>query len=136
MLKRVTIGILSFVVLDGLWLGFAMKSFYRDHLGPIALTAVDGSLAPIWTAAAPVYLLMALGLAVFVMPRVERGSLVMALQYGAVFGWILFGVYDLTNYSTLRGYSGVFAAVDSLWGGVTCGLTAVAMTRFGSAKSV
>jgi uncharacterized membrane protein len=134
-LKRVAIGILSFVVLDGLWLGLLMKSFYREHLAAIAFTAADGSLSPIWAAAAPVYLLMSLGIAVFVMPKVERGSLVTAARYGAVFGWILFGVYDLTNYSTLRGYSGLFAAVDTMWGGVTGGLTAVVMTWFGSARS-
>lgn len=134
MLKRLAIGVLSFVVLDGLWLGLVMNSFYREQLGPLALLASDGSLAPIWAAAAPVYLLMSLGIALFVVPRVRRGSLADAAWYGAVFGWILFGVYDLTNYSTLRGYPGIFAAVDMAWGGVACGVTAVMVTRFGWSK--
>ncbi len=121
-------------MLDGLWLGLVMNSFYRQQLGPLARLAPDGSLAPIWAAAAPVYLLMALGIAMFVVPRVRRGSMVEAAKYGAVFGWILFGVYDLTNYSTLRGYPGIFAAVDIAWGGVACGVTAVLVTRFGGSK--
>ncbi|MBP8273559.1 MAG: DUF2177 family protein [Acidobacteria bacterium] len=135
MLKRIAIGIASFVVLDGLWLGVVMKQFYRSELGPIALTAPDGSLAPIWLAAAPVYVLMAIGIAVFVMPKVEKGTALTALGYGALFGWILFGVYDLTNYSTLRGYSPVLTIVDIAWGGVSCALTSAVMKALGSPKS-
>ena len=59
----------------------------------------------------------------------------MAAGYGALFGWILFGVYDFTNYSTLRNYSLTFAIVDTVWGGVTCALTAVAVTRLAPVRS-
>lgn len=131
MLKRLLIAIVSFLVLDGLWLGVVMNSFYREHLGPIALIAADGALAPIWAATVPVYILMGLGIAVFVAPRATNGSLSAAARYGAVFGWVLFGVYDFTNYSTLRNYPLNFALVDAVWGGVTCGLTSIAVVKFG-----
>ena len=135
MLTRFVIAAASFLVLDGLWLGVVMSAFYREHLGPIALTAADGSLAPIWAATVPVYVLMALGISVFVAPRVTNRSLLAAAGYGAVFGWVLFGVYDFTNYSTLRNYPLTFALVDSVWGGVTCALTSIAVVKFGPSTS-
>ena len=133
MIKRVAIGTLSLMLLDVMWLGVLMKSFYRQHLAPIAMTAPDGSLSPNWIAIAPVYLLIAIGLAKFVIPRTSSPASV-ALS-GAVFGFVVFGVYDLTNFATLRDYSLTFTAVDMLWGFATCGITAVVMMTIGSAKS-
>jgi uncharacterized membrane protein len=129
MLKATLVALGSFIVLDGLWLGVVMKSFYRQELGPIARTATDGSLAPIWAAAAPVYLLLAIGVGVFVAPRAENGSLLTAAAYGALFGWLVFGVYDLTNLATLKSYSGLLTAVDIAWGGLTCGVTAMIVKK-------
>jgi len=134
-LRKLLVGIVSFIVLDGLWLGTLMNGFYRKHLGPMAMTTADGALAPIWAATIPVYVLMALGLAVFVLPRSAIRSPAGAARYGAIFGWILFGVYDFTNYSTLRHYSLVFAMVDTAWGGVSCAVTAVVMQAFGTSRS-
>src|SRR5579863_6588509 len=62
-------GLLTSIVLDGLWLGVVMKTFYRDGLAPVARLAPDGSLAPVWAAALPVYFLLVAGNAVFVLPR-------------------------------------------------------------------
>jgi uncharacterized membrane protein len=129
MLKATLVALGSFIVLDGLWLGVVMNSFYRQELGPIARTAADGSLAPIWAAAAPVYLLLAIGIGVFVAPRSHDGSLFTAAAYGAVFGWLVFGVYDLTNLATLKSYSGLLTAVDIAWGGLTCGVTAMVVKK-------
>lgn len=119
--------VVTIVVLDGLWLGVVMGSFYRTALGPIARTAADGSLAPIWAAAAPVYVLLALGQYLFVMPRVPPGAYGEALMWGALFGLIVYGVYDFTNWSTLRGYSPTLAFVDIGWGMTSSAITAVVM---------
>lgn len=128
MTKRLALALVSFLVLDAAWLGGVANAFYREQLGALALTSPDGALAPIWAAAAPVYLLMALGMAVFVVPRAEGHGLRVAAGYGALFGVILFGVYDFTNYSTLRGYPLAFAVVDTLWGSLACATTASVVT--------
>lgn len=128
MTKRIALAVLSFLVLDAVWLGGIANGFYREQLGPIAMTGPDGALTPIWAAAAPVYLLMAIGIAVFVVPRAAGQPLIQAAAYGALFGWILFGVYDWTNYSTLRGYPLPLAIVDTLWGGIACGTVATVVT--------
>ena len=135
MTKRIALAILSFLVLDLAWLGCVANGFYRQQLGPIAMTGPDGALAPIWAAAAPVYVLMAIGIAVFVVPRAEGRGLRVAAGYGALFGWILFGVYDFTNYSTLKHYPLIFAVVDTLWGGVACATTATIVAGLTKGKT-
>jgi uncharacterized membrane protein len=112
-MKTFLMALAGFAVLDGVWLGVVMKGFYRDQLSAIARMK-DGGLAPIWFAAAPVYLLLALGVAAFVIPR--AGDVWSAAKYGALFGLVVYGVYDLTNYSTLTQYPLAMTIVDICWG--------------------
>lgn len=123
-LKLTLLSVLAFAVLDGLWLGVVMKGFYRDRLAPIARMA-GGSLAPVWAAAAPVYVLLGLGLAVLVVPR--SGTPGGAALFGALFGLVVYGVYDLTNYATLKGWPLAVTAVDIAWGTTACALAAAAV---------
>jgi len=124
-------GFVTFIALDGLWLGVVMGRFYRTALGPIARTAPDGSLAPIWLAAVPVYLLLALGESWFVLPRVVGQGFSAAAFWGAAFGLVTYGVYDFTNWSTLRSYSPTLAFVDIGWGMCACAIVAIVMKRLG-----
>ena len=114
-LSRLIIGSLSFMVLDGIWLGVVMKSFYRTQLAPIARMS-NGGIAPNWPAAFVVYLALGAGVALFVSPRAS--SLGSAAGYGALFGLVVYGVYDFTNFSTLRQWPLAVTLVDVAWGGV------------------
>ena len=80
---RALIGVIAFILLDGLWLGLLMKGFYRDQLAPIARMA-NGGFAPNWAAALVVYVLLGAGIAWFVVPRAS--GLVSAAGIGALFG--------------------------------------------------
>lgn len=124
------VALVSFVVLDGLWLGVVMSGFYRTALGPIARTAADGSLAPLWLVAAPVYVLLALGQVAFVLPRVS-GGVGAAMAWGALFGLVVYGVYDLTNWSVLKGYGATVALVDIAWGMFACAAVAGILRMWG-----
>jgi uncharacterized membrane protein len=119
MVRDFGLALVVLVVLDGLWLGFVMNEFYRRSLAPIARMA-DGRLDPIWPVAALVYPVLALGLAVFVLPR-ARAPLE-ALALGALFGAITYAVYDLTNHATLREWRTAVTVVDISWGAVSCGV--------------
>jgi uncharacterized membrane protein len=101
------------MVLDGIWLGVLMKSFYRDQLAPIVRLAAGG-IAPNWPAAFVVYVLLGTGIALFVIPRASTIS--SAAGYGAMLGLVVYGVYDFTNYSTLRQWPFVLVLVDVAWG--------------------
>lgn len=112
-LTLAAIGAVAFMALDGVWLGLLMKSFYRDQLGPIVRLG-NGGIAPNWLAAFVVYVLLGTGTAVFVIPRAPTVSL--AAAYGALFGLVVYGVYDFTNYSTLRQWPFVLTLADVAWG--------------------
>jgi uncharacterized membrane protein len=119
-------GIVTFGVLDFLYLGVLMRGFYRSELGPIARLSSDGSWEVLWAAAIPVYILLICGLLFFVLPR-ATGSAVDAFGWGALFGVVVYGVYDLTNLATLRHFPLRLAVVDMLWGAAVCGVVAVVM---------
>jgi uncharacterized membrane protein len=117
-------GAVAFMVLDGVWLGLVVKNFYRDQLAPIVRLA-DGGIAPNWPAAFVVYVLLGIGIALFVIPHAPTVAL--AAAHGALFGLVVYGVYDFTNYSTLRQWPFVLALADVAWGAVASGLCAAAV---------
>ena len=112
-IKFAALGALAFMLLDGVWLGVVMKNFYRTQLAPIVRLA-DGGIAPNWPAAVVVYVLLGTGIALFVIPRAPTAPL--AAAYGALFGLVVYGVYDFTNYSTLRQWPFVLTIADVAWG--------------------
>jgi uncharacterized membrane protein len=114
------------MVLDGVWLGVLMKNFYRNQLAPIVRLA-DGGIAPNWPAALVVYVLLGTGIALFVIPRAPTVPL--AAMYGALFGLVVYGVYNFTNYSTLRQWPFVLTLADVAWGTVASAACAV-VVRF------
>ena len=112
-LKLAAIGAIAFMVLDGVWLGLLMKHFYREQLAPIVRLA-NGGMAPNWTAAFVVYMLLGTGIALFVIPRAS--TVLSAAAFGALFGLVVYGVYDFTNYATLRQWPFALTVVDVAWG--------------------
>jgi uncharacterized membrane protein len=103
-----------FALLDAVWLGLVMSGFYRSQLGSIVRLSSAGGLAPNWPAAILVYVLLGMGVAWFVMPHAATSSA--AAGYGALFGLCVYGVYDLTNFSTLAQYPLPITIVDVAWG--------------------
>ncbi len=114
-------GLVSFAVLDGIWLGFIMRSTYARHF-----SVING--APIafnWVAAALTYVLMVSILLLFAVSK--SSSLSSTLLYGALLGLAMYGVYDFTNMATLKAWTWQITIVDIAWGMIACGLTAGAM---------
>lgn len=126
-IKLAALGAVAFTVLDGVWLGLLMKTFYRNQLAPIMRLAEGGGMAPNWPAAFVVYVLLGTGIALFVIPRAPTVPL--AAAYGALFGLVVYGVYDFTNYSTLRQWPFTLALADVTWGAVASGACAM-VVRF------
>jgi uncharacterized membrane protein len=123
-LLRLAAGAVSFMALDGLWLGFVMNGFYKNHLAPIARMA-GGSFTPNWPAALAVYLLLGAGIASFAAPRATGPA--SAAGYGALLGLVVYGVYDFTNFSTLKDYPIALALADLAWGVTASAIGSVAV---------
>ena len=126
--KLYAVVLVSFVVMDLLWLGVVARAFYRSELGHLMRADVY------WVAAIAFYLVFALGIVVLVVwPAIERESLGNALLLGALFGLASYAAYDLTNLATLEGFPLRMAVVDLIWGTALCagigGITYWASTR-------
>lgn len=106
-----------FFVIDVIWIGFIAKNFYRDQVGFLMASQVN------WVAAIVLYLILIGGLVFFaVMPAVESGTLLKAVLLGALFGFVTYAVYDLTNMATLKDWPLLMTVVDIVWGTVLGGL--------------
>ncbi|MBC7512621.1 DUF2177 family protein [Candidatus Saccharibacteria bacterium] len=107
-------------ILDFVWLGFVAKKLYYGEMGKILLEKPNMGPAILF------YIIYVIGVVVFVIsPALEKGSWLHALGYGALFGFVAYATYDLTNLATLKGFSSKIVVIDLLWG---AGLTAVVST--------
>ena len=120
MIKTFLLTLLVFLGFDSVWLGIITKNFYNKHLGSFE-RAIN------WPSIAFVYLLIPLGIVFFVLPKANE-SIKMALLWGAVYGLIVYGVYDLTNMATLKNWSLTMVVADMLWGMFISGVTSLVVT--------
>lgn len=123
-LKLFVLGLVALITMDIVWLGVIMKSFYAIQLGPIG-RMVNGELSPDWTSVIGAWILIVVGSVVFVVPRIRQGSILYTFCMGGLYGLIVYGVYDLTNYATLAQWPWAMVVVDVAWGVIANGLLAV-----------
>lgn len=110
-----------FFGLDFLWLSKLAINFYKREIGSLMLAK------PNFAAAGIFYLFYIAGIVYFaVMPAVNGDGWSSALVSGALLGFIAYGTYDMTNLSTLKGWSWRMCVADILWGTLLTGLAAVA----------
>lgn len=126
-LKAMLVVLPVFLAADAVWIGYLMKSFYDTELGDLARRS-GGDLSPRWAAAIVVYILIPSGIVLFVRPLLgSDSSWWHALGWGAAYGLIVYGVYDLTNRAVLDQWSLRMTIVDIIWGSTLCAVSSVAM---------
>lgn len=124
-LKLFSVSLVSFLVLDYIWLGLIAKNIYLKHLATIGRIE-NGEFKIILWAGVAVYVLMSIGLVYFVIPKVRvESSWLWVFLIGALYGFISYGIYDMTNYATLKDYTLQLSAIDMIWGSVLCGTVTV-----------
>ena len=94
--------------LDGVWLGWLAKNFYKEQLGTLMTDSVRVVPAALYYFGFP--------LAIVYLALTPSMSLGEAVLRSAVLGLAAFGVYDLTNLAILRGYTLAMTVVDMAWG--------------------
>ena len=113
LLKLYFITLPIFFAIDMFWLGIIAKNFYAAQMGSLMKNPIN------WTAAILFYLIFILGLVLFVIaPALQKNSWTHALIYGALFGFITYATYDLTNLATLKNWPVLMTLVDLAWGAV------------------
>lgn len=100
-----------FFIIDLLWLGVFAKKLYNKHLGYILADKVN------WPAAIIFYLLFMFGVVYFaIVPAVSEETITLALFNGAIFGFLAYATYDLTNLATLKDWPIKITIIDLIWG--------------------
>ena len=128
-LIRLLISGLAMGTLDFIWLGYIAKKLYANELGNLLLKK------PNTLAAAVFYIIYVIGVVVFVVnPAISNGSLRYALGYGALFGFVAYATYDLTNLATINGFKLKVALIDMCWGvfitAATSGIAYLIVTKW------
>ena len=120
--KRIGLILGVCLFLDSLWLG-SRFSYYQTLFADIQKSPLTIRFLP----ALAVYILIALAIWYFVF-QVASESIsknpAKAFVVGATLGFSMYGLYDLTNYATLKGYTLEMTLVDMAWGTVLCGTAA------------
>ena len=107
---RYGVVLLALVVGDALWLSYFARAMFRPVLGDILLDN------PRWSAAILFYLLYAMGVLIFPIAWGGRQGWTSAALYGALFGFLAYMTYDLTNLATIKAWTLPLALVDMSWG--------------------
>ncbi|MBX3510905.1 MAG: DUF2177 family protein [Hyphomonadaceae bacterium] len=111
----------AFAIADAIWLTQVAQRVYRPLIGEILRPDVG------WPAAIAFYLIYISGIVFFaVAPALEKQSLSSAALNGALFGFVAYATYDLTNQATLRLWDWRVTALDMAWGAFATALAAAA----------
>jgi uncharacterized membrane protein len=114
-LKLYLITFLAFLGIDSLWLGLIAPAFYRSQIGHLMAENAN------FPAAAAFYLIYIFGMVFFVIePAMRGGSLKQAVLRGALYGFVTYATYDLTNHATLQDWPLLMTVVDMTWGTALC----------------
>ena len=109
------------VALDLLWLGLIARPLYQQGIGHLMAER------PIVPVAALFYAVYTLGLVVFaVAPQTAETRWAVVLGSAALFGFVAYATYDLTNLATLKGWPVGLTVIDMAWGSVLSVLSAAA----------
>ena len=103
--------LISFLVIDVIWLGFLAKGIYNKYLGKLMAPAVN------WPAAFIFYFLFIIGLLYFsVIPALKQNNINLAIIKGILFGLFTYMTYELTNYAVIKDWPINIVIIDIIWG--------------------
>jgi uncharacterized membrane protein len=119
---KVFITLVIFLIIDIPMLTIINKDMYLNQLDNINNgLKIDTTI--IATSAIITYVLLAYGLYYFaIKPK--------SILNGALFGLIVYGVYDFTNLATIAKYSVKVAILDTIWGAILCTLVTTCVLFF------
>ena len=111
--KNIICGIVVLLVLDILWLWLFMAQRYKQMIGKIQSTAMKANMLY----AVFAYILMCFGLYWFVMKNEDPDNKIQSnILNGALFGLMVYGIYNFTAGAVLSDWSGKVMIYDIVWG--------------------
>lgn len=118
MFLQIILSFFFFGILDALWLSWAYPRFYQPMLSEVQKEPITVKPFPAFLA----YVVIALSIALIVIPA-SQGNLTNALYYASLTGFLVYSVYNLTNYSLFTAYGITEAISDTIWGTIVYTIT-------------
>ena len=120
-MNKIVISTILLLVLDIIWIGGFMGGQYEGMIKKIQGSKMTVNLLY----AVLTYILMIIGLQFFVISNIKEENMLMdSLQYGFLYGMILYGVYGLTAAAVIKDWDILVTVYDIIWGGTVYFLTA------------
>lgn len=114
--KLYFVALIVFLGVDAVWLGKIAPKFYSNNIGHLLAEQ------PNLIAAGVFYGLNIIGILVFaVVPALNKQSILLAIGLGALYGFITYATYDLTNLATLKDWPLKVTIIDIVWGSFLTG---------------
>tara|TARA_B100000035_G_scaffold114210_1_gene96812 strand:+ start:107 stop:514 length:408 start_codon:yes stop_codon:yes gene_type:complete len=110
--KALVLSVIFFLVLDALFIGAFMKDWQS------LLLRVQGEKMEVrMLSALAVYVIMILAWVYFVYrPFLVHKSVGEAVKTGAILGFCIYGVFELTNFAIIKKWDMKFVLMDTFWG--------------------
>lgn len=109
------IGLVTYVLVDMVWLGFVMKDTYQNMLAAY-LRYVNGVFTPLWLPGILVWILLVIGLLLLVVLPFHTAPFRIYLLKAALYGLVVYGVYGLTNAAIVAKWPLTLVIYDIAWG--------------------
>ena len=114
--------IVLFIVIDAPYL-YLNSSLYSKIVKNITK---GGSITKRYYSGLIVYLALALGIMVLVLPNIRTNSIANmvkdSLYYGGIFGLVTYATFDFTTHFMLEGWDLGVSVMDTVWGAILCTL--------------
>lgn len=117
----IIVAVIAMLVLDAIWIGIN-KPRYDALVASVQKKKMVVRIIPAIIA----YLAMVVGLVFIIIPNAKRelragggrgsSAVVTALKYGGLFGFVVYAIYNATNYAIFDGYLLPVAIMDTIWG--------------------
>jgi len=125
--KFILVWLVSFILLVGfdmIWFSFSMPTIYKPLFNDIQKKFVFR----VWSGIV-VWILIALFIAIDQCWVVKKAPFDPRIL-GFIYGFIIYGVYNFTNYATLYKYNLKVVFTDTLWGSLNIGITSLIINHF------
>lgn len=109
-LKLFGISAVIFLIFDLFWLLVVSKNLYQTFIGELL---GDVKITP----AIIFYFVYLVGVVFFILiPGIDKQSIFYTIFSGALFGFICYSTYDLTNLATIKNWPVTMTIIDLVWG--------------------
>jgi uncharacterized membrane protein len=120
----------GYLVMDAIYVALS-RGYYLGHVAGVAGSAPKDAMK-IALCALAAYSLMALGWATIVVPSVRKGRVLAAARTGALYGLVLYGVFNATTGAMFDKWGWDVMARDTAWGTVSIAAYTAVYAKFAS----